>query len=128
MTWGQLVLDAWELDRLLKHALVQMKKVYIFNDCREVMMNVVVDVIQGEFVAYIGMILILTAFFLETRGVLKSKEIAYLGLMAAGSGLLAVRAYFIDEWAFLILEIAWFLAAIWGALEFFTKKHLASKL
>ena len=49
MTWGQLVLDAWELDRLLKHALVQMKKVYIFNDCREVMINVVVDVIQGEF-------------------------------------------------------------------------------
>ena len=48
--------------------------------------------------------------------------------MAAGSGLLAVRAYFIDEWAFLILEIAWFLAAIWGAWEFFTKKDLASKL
>ena len=115
------MLDAWELDRLLKHALVQMKK-YIFSMIREVMINVVVDVIQGEFVAYIGMILILTAFFLETRGILKSKEIAYLGLMAAGSGLLAVRAYFIDEWAFLILEIAWFLAAIWGAWDFYEKR------
>ena len=34
--------------------------------------------------------------------------------MAAGSGLLAIRAYLISEWAFLILEIAWFLAAVFG--------------
>jgi len=92
------------------------------------MIDTIAALLDGELIAYIGMILILTAFFLETRGVLQSKEIAYLGLMAAGSGLLAVRAYFIDEWAFLILEIAWFLAAIWGAWEFFTKKDLASKM
>tara|TARA_Y100000746_G_scaffold80380_1_gene67731 strand:+ start:1403 stop:1537 length:135 start_codon:yes stop_codon:yes gene_type:complete len=34
--------------------------------------------------------------------------------MALGSGLLAVRAYLIDEWAFLILEVAWFAAALLG--------------
>ena len=34
--------------------------------------------------------------------------------MASGSGLLAVRAYLIDEWAFLILEVAWFVAAVLG--------------
>jgi len=45
-----------------------------------------------------------------------------LGLMALGSGLLAVRAYFIDEWAFLILEIAWFFAAIWGVWSILSKK------
>jgi hypothetical protein len=60
------------------------------------------------------MILILSAFFLETRDVLHSKALSYLGLMAAGSGLLAIRAYLISEWAFFILEIAWFLAAILG--------------
>ena len=38
----------------------------------------------------------------------------YLVLMASGSGLLAVRAYLIDEWAFLILEVAWFAAAVLG--------------
>ena len=69
---------------------------------------------HSELVAYAGMILILTAFVLETRGVLHSKERLYLIMMALGSGLLAVRAYLIDEWAFLILEVAWFLAAVLG--------------
>ncbi len=69
---------------------------------------------NNEIVAYIGMMLILSAFFLETRNLLNSKEWPYLILMALGSGLLAVRAYLIDEWAFFILEIAWFAAAILG--------------
>jgi hypothetical protein len=74
----------------------------------------IVDLAHRELVAYFGMILILSAFFLETRDVLHSKALSYLGLMAAGSGLLAIRAYLISEWAFFILEIAWFLAAILG--------------
>jgi len=43
-----------------------------------------------------------------------SKAAPYLGLMALGSGLLAIRAYLIDEWAFFILEVAWFAAAVLG--------------
>lgn len=73
-----------------------------------------IRIAHSELVAYAGMILILTAFVLETRGILHSKERLYLIMMALGSGLLAVRAYLIDEWAFLILEVAWFLAAVLG--------------
>ena len=73
-----------------------------------------VDYAHSEAVACAGMILILSAFVLETRGILQSKEFPYLALMALGSGLLAVRAYLIDEWAFLILEVAWFAAALLG--------------
>ncbi|MBP77655.1 MAG: hypothetical protein CL926_00090 [Deltaproteobacteria bacterium] len=69
-----------------------------------------------ELVAYLGMVLILVAFFLETRNVIESKSPLYLVLMAVGSGLLAIRAYLIDEWAFFILEIAWFLTAVVGLL------------
>ena len=122
MTWGQLVMNTWELDRLLKHAPVEMKKDYIFNDFRMGMIDAIVSIAQSELIAYVGMILILTAFFLETRDVLHSKAVPYLGLMASGSGLLAVRAYFIDEWAFLILEVAWFIAAIWGVWSISKKK------
>ena len=32
--------------------------------------------------------------------------------MAVGSGLLGIRAYLIDEWAFLILEAVWCGAAL----------------
>ena len=78
------------------------------------MLDALVDYAHSEAVAYAGMILILSAFVLETRGILQSKEFPYLALMALGSGLLAVRAYLIDEWAFLILEVAWFAAALLG--------------
>ena len=74
----------------------------------------IVDLAHNEIVAYAGMMLILSAFFLETRDILNSKEWPYLVLMALGSGLLAVRAYLIDEWAFFILEVAWFAAAALG--------------
>jgi len=76
--------------------------------------DALMDYANNEIVAYAGMVLILSAFVLETRGVLHSKEKLYLVMMAMGSGLLAIRAFLIDEWAFLILEVAWFLAAILG--------------
>ncbi len=72
--------------------------------------------IDTEIVAYQGMFLILLAFFLETRNKLHSKGKSYLSLMAVGSALLAIRAYLIEEWAFLILELAWFSTAFLGIL------------
>ena len=78
------------------------------------MMGALLDFAHSEAVAYMGMILILSAFFMETRDILHSKERPYLILMALGSGLLAVRAYLIDEWAFFILEVVWFAATALG--------------
>jgi hypothetical protein len=66
----------------------------------------------SELLAYIGMASILLAFLLETRDTLSSKGIIYLLLMAFGSGLLAIRAYLISEWAFFILEVVWCGAAV----------------
>jgi hypothetical protein len=76
----------------------------------------VIEFLSGEEVAYVGMLCILSAFFLETRTVLDSKGYTYLSLMALGSGVLALRAFFIEEWAFLILEVAWFATAAVGIL------------
>ena len=66
----------------------------------------------SEAIAYLGMASILLAFLLETRSVLHSKQATYLWLMAFGSGLLAVRAFLIAEWAFLVLEVVWCGAAL----------------
>lgn len=70
------------------------------------------DGVLSEAIAYIGMMSILVAFLLETRNVLHSKQRLYLLMMAFGSGLLGVRAFLIEEWAFLILEVVWCLAAV----------------
>lgn len=80
----------------------------------DLVLDALSDFAHSEMVAYLGMILILSAFFMETRDILHSKEAPYLSLMALGSGLLAIRAYLIDEWAFFILEVAWFAAAVLG--------------
>jgi hypothetical protein len=66
----------------------------------------------SELLAYIGMASILMAFLLETRDALSSKGKICLLLMAFGSGLLAIRAYLISEWAFFILEVVWCGAAV----------------
>ena len=66
----------------------------------------------SESIAYVGMMGILLAFLLETRNVLHSKQPTYLVLMAVGSGLLGVRAFLIDEWAFFVLEVVWCGAAV----------------
>ena len=87
------------------------------------MYEALLDFAHSEAIAYLGMVLILSAFFLETRDILHSKAPPYLGLMALGSGLLAIRAYLIDEGACFILEGAWFAAAmlglwsVWAALK-----------
>jgi hypothetical protein len=73
--------------------------------------------INSETIAFLGMFLILCAFFLETQSVIHSKASSYLLLMAIGSGILAVRAYLIEEWAFFILEVAWFLTAVAGFIR-----------
>ena len=84
------------------------------------MFDSVIELAHSELVAYFGMILILSAFLLETRDILHSKAAPFLGLMALGSGLLAIRAYLIDEWAFFILEVAWFAAAALGMWSLWT--------
>ena len=66
----------------------------------------------SEVIAYIGMLSILLAFLLETRNVLHSKQPIYLVMMAFGSGLLGVRAFLIEEWAFFVLEVVWCAAAL----------------
>ena len=78
------------------------------------MIEPIIDFAHSEVVAYLGMALILTAFLLETRDFLNSKSPTYLWMMAGGAGLLAIRAYLIDEWAFFILEAVWLGAAVMG--------------
>jgi len=81
----------------------------------------------SQSIAYIGMVSILLAFLLETRNVLHSKQPLYLFLMAFGSGLLGVRAFMIDEWAFFVLEVVWCGAALLAMLSLFKSSDVADE-
>ena len=62
--------------------------------------------------AYAGMILVLIAFGLETRGVLSSRSLGYLFAMASGQIMLGIRAYDTGEWPFAVLSAIWAAIAI----------------
>lgn len=68
----------------------------------------------SSLLGYVGMICILTAFAMETRGMISSRGTRYLILMAFGSGLLGLRALHTWELAFLLLEAVWMTVALWA--------------
>ncbi|HJM67001.1 MAG TPA: hypothetical protein QF555_05600 [Candidatus Thalassarchaeaceae archaeon] len=67
--------------------------------------------------AYIGMAMVLIAFITETRGVLSSRSMTYLVLMAVGEGLLTLRAYVTGEWPFAVLGAIWAAFAVFSILQ-----------
>jgi len=67
--------------------------------------------------AYVGMLMVLVAFATETRGVLSSRSMPYLVLMAVGEALLTVRASVTGEWPFAVLGAIWAAFAVWSILK-----------
>ena len=67
--------------------------------------------------AYAGMFMVLAAFATETRGLVSSRSITYLVLMAIGEALLTVRAYVTGEWPFAVLGGIWAIFAIYSIIQ-----------
>jgi predicted ATP-grasp superfamily ATP-dependent carboligase len=67
--------------------------------------------------AYAGMFMVLAAFATETRGLVSSRSITYLVLMAIGEALLTVRAYVTGEWPFAILGGIWAAFAAYSIMK-----------
>ena len=67
--------------------------------------------------AYAGMFMVLAAFATETRGLVSSRSITYLVLMAIGEALLTVRAYITGEWPFAILGGIWAAFAAYSIMK-----------
>jgi len=57
--------------------------------------------------AIIGMVIVVSAFALETQAKVSSRSIAYLAGMALGQILLGIRAYDTGEWPFAVLSAVW---------------------
>ncbi len=70
--------------------------------------------IYSSILGYLGMICILIAFAMETRGMISSRDNQYLLLMAVASGFLGLRALHKWELAFLLLEAVWMGVALWA--------------
>ncbi|HEU5433398.1 MAG TPA: hypothetical protein VFU81_17165 [Thermomicrobiales bacterium] len=64
----------------------------------------------------IGAVLVLSGFALAQFRLLDQRSYAYLALNLVGSGVLAVLAWDQRQWGFLLLEGAWALISLYGAV------------
>ena len=66
---------------------------------------------------YAGKIIVLAALSAETRGIISSRSLTYLILMAIGEALLTIRALVAEEWPFAVLGGIWAAFAIYSILK-----------
>jgi hypothetical protein len=70
----------------------------------------------------IGVFLILTAFSLNTFGIVSREDRSYFILNLGGGVLASVGAWLISSIPFLVLEITWTAVAIFGIVKSFHQK------
>jgi len=69
-----------------------------------------------------GVFLILTAFSLNTFGILSRENLSYFLLNLMGGVLASIGAWLIDSIPFLVLEVTWTVVAIVGLAKSFHRK------
>jgi hypothetical protein len=70
-----------------------------------------------DWIGFIGVSLILLAFFLNATNKLSSDHSLYLGLNATGAAIACLASYLISYWPFVILEGAWTVVSLWALLR-----------
>ena len=64
-----------------------------------------------ELIGFVGVTLLLIAFFLNLFRLLKAESLPYLGLNLVGAGLACASSYLIDFLPFVLLEGTWAVVA-----------------
>ena len=72
---------------------------------------------MSQVVQVVGSLLILTAFVASQRRAMSVTSLPYLVLNTVGSVILAVLAWFEQQWGFLLLETVWSAVSAYGLLQ-----------
>ena len=75
----------------------------------------------NDWIGSIGVTILLLAFVLILTNKISKEGIIYLLMNFIGSGLAAVASYLIHYTPFIILEVAWMIASLFGIWKFYTK-------
>ncbi|WP_367769882.1 hypothetical protein AB3G33_12210 [Flavobacterium sp. WC2421] len=75
-----------------------------------------------DWVGFIGVTILLIAFFLNLNDTIKKESIIYLSLNFVGAGIACFASLLLHYLPFIILEGSWTLVSAYGLLHYFRKK------
>ena len=78
--------------------------------------------IFSDWIGSIGVALLLIAFVLILFNKISKNGIIYLVMNVTGSALAAIASYLIHYTPFIILELAWMFASLFGIWKFYKEK------
>lgn len=82
---------------------------------------------QTDWIGFIGVTILLIAFFLNLRNLLDKESITYLLLNFIGAGLACFASVLLNYLPFIILEGSWTLVSAIGIYNYITKNSKLKK-
>ena len=77
---------------------------------------------QTDWIGSIGVTILLIAYFLNLRDIIKKDSAAYLVLNFIGAGIAAMASVLLNYFPFIVLEGCWALVSAIGLLNHFYKR------
>lgn len=71
-----------------------------------------------DWIGFVGVAILLIAFFLNLRNYIKKESITYLILNFVGAGLACYASVLLAFWPFIILEGCWSLVSVYGLIKY----------
>ncbi len=75
-----------------------------------------------DWIGFIGVTILLVAFFLNITGKIKNESLLYIGMNFLGAGTACLASVLLKYAPFIILEAAWTLVSAFGLYKYFPKK------
>lgn len=75
-----------------------------------------------DWTGFIGVTLLLVAFFLNLRDFISKDSLAYLLLNLMGAGIACLASVFLNYWPFIILEGCWTIVSLYGLINYLKAK------
>ncbi|HEX2935264.1 MAG TPA: hypothetical protein VHO72_07910 [Bacteroidales bacterium] len=75
-----------------------------------------------DWTGFVGVAILLVAFFLNLKEVIKSDSMLYLTLNIVGSGIACCASVLLKYIPFIILEGSWMLVSLFGLIQYFRKQ------
>jgi len=75
-----------------------------------------------DWIGFFGVTILLVAFFLNLRDVIKKDGSTYLWLNFMGAGVACIASVLLAYWPFIILEGCWTVVSLWGLIAYYKEK------